>query len=155
MPLHLEAHKHILQRSTFSVSDSSILKAMDSALYKSFMNVEPVGKCVVVAVDVSTSLTSIVPGTLVSTAAEAAAVTMILARTEADAHVLVYSEGTVVPFSVSLQSKGIDCTLPITWATENLKAVDVCIIVTYNPLWMHTASPVEFLKKHQEPIQSW
>uniref|UniRef100_A0A3Q0RXV2 Ro60, Y RNA binding protein n=1 Tax=Amphilophus citrinellus TaxID=61819 RepID=A0A3Q0RXV2_AMPCI len=116
-------------------ADKSILKAMDSAFYTSFMNVEPVGKCFVVAVDVSTSLTSVVPGTSVSTAAA------ILARTEADTHVLVYSEGTVVPFSVSadmtlkeLQSKRIDCTLPITWATENGKAVDVFIIVTNNPL---------------------
>lgn len=145
-------------------ADSSILKAMDSAFYKSFMNVEPVGKCFVVAVDVSTSLTSVVPGTSVSTAAAAAAITMILARTEANTHVLVYSEGTVVPFSVSadmtleeatdelvkLQSKRIDCTLPITWATENGKAVDVFIIVTNNPLWTDTASPLESLKKHRE-----
>uniref|UniRef100_A0A3Q0RTW0 Ro60, Y RNA binding protein n=1 Tax=Amphilophus citrinellus TaxID=61819 RepID=A0A3Q0RTW0_AMPCI len=100
-------------------ADKSILKAMDSAFYTSFMNVEPVGKCFVVAVDVSTSLTSVVPGTSVSTAA-------------------------------ALQSKRIDCTLPITWATENGKAVDVFIIVTNNPLWTDTASPVESLKKHRE-----
>lgn len=38
---------------------------------------EPVGKHFVVAVDVSTSLTSIVPGTAISTAVAAAAVTMV------------------------------------------------------------------------------
>lgn len=38
---------------------------------------EPVGKCFVVAVDVSTSQTSVVPGTSVSTAAAAAAITMV------------------------------------------------------------------------------
>lgn len=43
-----------------------------------------------------------------------------------------------------------DCTLPITWATENGKAVDVFIILTNNPLWTFTASPVETLKKHRQ-----
>lgn len=40
-------------------------------------NVEPVGKRFVVAVDVGTSLTSIVPGTAISTAVAAAAITMV------------------------------------------------------------------------------
>ncbi|XP_010769140.1 RNA-binding protein RO60 [Notothenia coriiceps] len=57
--------------------DSSILKAMDSAFYKSFMNVEPVAKRFVVAVDVSTSLSSVVPGTSISTAVAAAAIAMV------------------------------------------------------------------------------
>ncbi|TKS80142.1 60 kDa SS-A/Ro ribonucleoprotein [Collichthys lucidus] len=144
--------------------DSSILKAMDSAFYKSFMHLEPMGKRFLVAVDVSTSLSSIVPGTSVSTAVAAAAITMIFARTEADTHVLAYSEGALVPCSVSadmtlaqatvelvkIPGGSTDCTLPITWATENGKAVDVFIILTNNPLWTFTASPVESLKKHRQ-----
>ncbi|XP_054888966.1 60 kDa SS-A/Ro ribonucleoprotein isoform X2 [Poeciliopsis prolifica] len=74
-------------------ADSSILKAMDWAFYTSFLNVEPVGKRFVVAVDVGTSLTSIVPGTAISTAVAAAAITMIFARTEANTHVLAFCEG--------------------------------------------------------------
>ncbi|XP_034558366.1 60 kDa SS-A/Ro ribonucleoprotein [Notolabrus celidotus] len=146
--------------------DSSILKAMDSAFYKSFMNVEPVGKRFVVAVDVSTSLSSIVPGTSISTAVAAAAITMIFARTEADLDVLAYSEGAVVPCSISadttlseatielvkIPSGSTDCTLPISWATENGKAIDVFIILTNNPLWMFTASPVETLKEHRQNL---
>ncbi|XP_041847430.1 60 kDa SS-A/Ro ribonucleoprotein [Melanotaenia boesemani] len=144
--------------------DSCILKAMDSAFYKSFMNVEPVGKRVLVAVDVSTSLNSVVPGSAVSTAVAAAAVTMIFNRTEADTHVLAFSEGAVVPCSVSarmtiaeataelvkIPSRSTDCTLPITWATDNGKSVDVFIILTNNPLWTLAASPVESLRKHRQ-----
>ncbi|XP_047225140.1 60 kDa SS-A/Ro ribonucleoprotein isoform X1 [Girardinichthys multiradiatus] len=144
-------------------ADSDILKAMDCAFYKSFMNVEPIGKRLVVAVDVSTSLTSVVPGTAISTAVAAAAVTMIFARTEANTHVLAFSEGTVVPCSLSadmtlaevtvelvkLPSGSTDCTLPITWATGNKKYIDMFIILTNNPLWTFTASPVESLKKHR------
>lgn len=144
--------------------DSSILKAMDSAFYKSFQNMEPLGKRFVVAVDVSTSLSSIVPGTSVSTAVAAAAITMIFARTESDTHVLAYSEGAVVPCSISadmtlaettielvkIPSGSTDSTLPITWATESGKSVDVFIILTNNPLWTLSASPVETLKKHRQ-----
>ncbi|XP_031610703.1 60 kDa SS-A/Ro ribonucleoprotein isoform X1 [Oreochromis aureus] len=162
-------------------ADRNILKAMDSAFYKSFMNVEPVGKCFVVAVDMSGSPSSIVPGTSISTAAAAAAIAMILARTEADTHVLVYSQEAMVPFSISADmtlkeatdelvkstrergaqpsgsafmlqflSESRGCTVPIQWATENRKAVDVFVILSTNPLLMLTASPVESLKKHRE-----
>lgn len=144
--------------------DSSILKAMDSAFYKSFVSVEPVGKRFVVAVDVSTSLSSIVPGTSVSTAVAAAAIAMIFARTEADTQVLAYSEGAVVPCVITpdmtlaettvelvkIPSGNTDCTLPITWATENGKSVDMFIILTNNPLWAFAASPMECLKKHRQ-----
>ncbi|XP_070700860.1 RNA-binding protein RO60 [Pempheris klunzingeri] len=148
--------------------DSSILKAMDCAFYKSFVNVEPVGKSFVVAVDVSTSLSSIVPGTSISTAVAAAAIAMIFTRTEADTHVVAYSEGTLVPCSLSadmtlaqataelvkIPGGSTDCTLPITWATENGKAADVFIILTNNPLWTFTASPVESLKKHRQTFRA-
>ncbi|KAK5888537.1 hypothetical protein CesoFtcFv8_014621 [Champsocephalus esox] len=42
-----------------------------------------------------------------------------------------------------------DCTLPISWATESGKAADVFIILTNNPVWTFTASPVPSLKKHR------
>ncbi|XP_015226890.1 PREDICTED: 60 kDa SS-A/Ro ribonucleoprotein [Cyprinodon variegatus] len=144
-------------------ADVSILKAMDCAFYKSFMNVEPVGKHFVVAVDVSTSLTSIVPGTAISTAVAAAAVTMIFSQTEENTDVLAFSEGAVVPCSLSADmtladvtaelvkfpSGSTDCTLPITWATENGKSIDMFIILTNNPLWTFAASPVDSLKKYR------
>ncbi|CAB1427658.1 unnamed protein product [Pleuronectes platessa] len=152
------------QGKTKWTPDGSILKAMDAAFYTSFVNVEPVGKRFVVAVDVSTSLSSIVPGTSISTAVAAAAITMIFARTEVDTQVLAYSEGAVVPCTVSadmtlaqatvelvkIPGGSTDCTLPVTWATENGKSVDVFVILTNNPLWTFAASPVESLQKHRE-----
>lgn len=111
----------------------------------------------------STSLSSIVPGTSVSTAVAAAAISMIFARTEVDTQVLAFSEGALVPCSISadmtlaqataelvkLPGGCTDCTLPVTWASESGKAVDVFIVLTNNPLWMFAASPVESLKKHR------
>ena len=43
-----------------------------------------------------------------------------------------------------------DCTLPITWALQEGKAVDVFVVLTNNPLWTFAANPVETLKKHRE-----
>ncbi|XP_024129055.1 60 kDa SS-A/Ro ribonucleoprotein [Oryzias melastigma] len=152
--------------------NNSILKALESAFYSSFMNVEPVGKRFLVAVDqrhavdVSMSLIEIILGTAVNTPVTptAAAITTIFVRTEADTHVLVFSDGTVVPCPLSPQmtlaevtakldtnsTRKTDCSLPITWATENGKCVDVFIILTNNPLETLTASPVESLKKYRE-----
>ncbi|XP_019734729.1 RNA-binding protein RO60 isoform X2 [Hippocampus comes] len=152
------------QGKTKWAADGSILKALDIAFYKSFSNIEPVGKSFVVAVDVSTSLSSVVPGTALSTAVAAAVITMVFARTEADTHVLAYSEGALELCSVSadmtlaqttdelvkIPGGSTDCTLPIAWATDNGKAVDVFIILTNNPLWTFTASPVETLKKYRQ-----
>ncbi|KAM6949007.1 RNA-binding protein RO60 [Aplochiton taeniatus] len=146
--------------------DVNILKALDSAFYKSFENVEPVGKRFAVAVDVSTSLSSTVPGMCVSTAVAAAAVAMVIARTEADTQVLAFSEGVVVPCNISctmsliqttaelvkIPSGSTDGTLPIKWATEQGKAVDVFIVFTNNQYLTCSASPVETLKRHRQKM---
>ncbi|KAJ0011776.1 hypothetical protein NQD34_012751 [Periophthalmus magnuspinnatus] len=147
-------------------ADSNIIHAMDSAFYKSFTYLEPLEKNFVIAVDISTSLSSIVPGTSVSTAVAAAAITMVFASTEANTQVLAYSGGSLIPCSVAAgmtleqvtaelvktPSESTDCTLPMAWATENKKAVDVFIILTNNPIWAFRASPVEALTKHRQKM---
>ncbi|XP_061903073.1 RNA-binding protein RO60-like [Entelurus aequoreus] len=145
-------------------ADANILKALDFAFYKSFFNVEPVGKRFIVAVDVSTSLNSMVPGTSVSTAVAAALIAMVFARTEKGTRVLKYSEGALKPCSVSadmtlaqmtdelikISVKSTDCTLPITWATKKGRPADVFIILTNNALSPLSANPVAALKKHRK-----
>ncbi|KAG7269856.1 hypothetical protein CRUP_032814 [Coryphaenoides rupestris] len=43
-----------------------------------------------------------------------------------------------------------DCTLPITWALAEGRAVDVFVVLTNNALWTFAASPVETLRKHRQ-----
>ncbi|KAM9789806.1 RNA-binding protein RO60 [Neosynchiropus ocellatus] len=109
--------------------DSDILKALDSAFYRSFSNANPVGKRFVVAVDVSNSMSRTLKGTSVITPVAAAAVAMVPA-------------------------KSTDCTLPVTWATENREAVDVFVILTNNAFWPFCPSPVETLRKHRQKTGS-
>uniref|UniRef100_A0A3P8XJ72 TROVE domain-containing protein n=1 Tax=Esox lucius TaxID=8010 RepID=A0A3P8XJ72_ESOLU len=140
-----------------------ILKALDCAFYKCFKNVEPTGKRFVVAVDVSTSLSSTVQRTSVGTAVAAAAMTMVIARTEAETQVLAYSEGAVVPCTISadmslrevtaelvkIPSGYTDCALPILWASEKGVAVDMFIIFTNSACWHGKANPAECLRMHR------
>uniref|UniRef100_A0AAV2JWL6 TROVE domain-containing protein n=1 Tax=Knipowitschia caucasica TaxID=637954 RepID=A0AAV2JWL6_KNICA len=153
-------------------TEGNIIDAMDAAFYKSLTGgdsaeyLEPVDKNLVIAVDISTSLSSVVPGTSLSTAVAAAAITMSFSSTEANTQVLAYSSGALIPCSVAAgmtleqvtaemiktPSDCTDCTLPMAWATENEKAVDVFIILTNNPIWPFSASPVEALKKHRQKM---
>ncbi|KAL0966790.1 hypothetical protein UPYG_G00300180 [Umbra pygmaea] len=144
--------------------NGEIVRALDCAFYKCFENVEPAGKRFVVAVDVGTSLTSFVHGTSVSTEVAAAAMAMVLARTEAETHVVAYSEGSVVPCTISadmslcdvvaelvkIPSGYTDCSLPILWASENGVAVDMFIVFTNNPCWYCKANPAECLRTYRK-----
>ncbi|XP_062337716.1 RNA-binding protein RO60-like [Osmerus eperlanus] len=143
--------------------DSDILKTLESAFYKCFINVEPMGKRFVVAVDISTSLNSTVLGSLVNSVVAAAAMTMVLVRTEAEMQVVTYSEGVVGPCTITadmplaqvtaelikIPSGCTDCALPVLWASENEKLVDVFIIFTNNEAWFGQANPLETLRMYR------
>ncbi|XP_036822271.1 60 kDa SS-A/Ro ribonucleoprotein isoform X1 [Oncorhynchus mykiss] len=143
-----------------------IIKALDSAFYKCFTNVEPAGKRFVVAVDISTSLSSIVKGTSVSTAVAAAAMTMVFARTEAETQVMAYSEGAIVPCTITegmslrqvatelvkIPSGYTDCALPILWASEKRITVDMFIIFTNSACWHGEANPTECLRMYRHKM---
>ncbi|XP_048019892.1 60 kDa SS-A/Ro ribonucleoprotein isoform X1 [Megalobrama amblycephala] len=143
--------------------DGDIVQALDCAFCKTISMVEPTGKRFLVAVDVSSSLSSVTHGSSISTVAVAAAMCMVIAQTELNAQIVVFSEGGVVPCTVSsdmtlmqvaaqlIQTPGgsTDCALPIIWASENEKTVDVFIIFTNN----HTLgrkNPADTLKTYRQ-----
>ncbi|XP_072544589.1 RNA-binding protein RO60 isoform X2 [Salminus brasiliensis] len=143
-----------------------IVQALDCALSKSLSNVEPTGKRFVVGVDVSMCLHSLALGSSVSSVAVAAAMSMVIARTEPDAEVLIFSEEGLVPCAISadtsliqvtaqlvqVQSVGTDCALPIQWALENDKTVDVFIIFTNNETHFGSTNPTEALRTYREKV---
>ncbi|XP_030630625.1 RNA-binding protein RO60 [Chanos chanos] len=146
--------------------DGDILRALESAFTKCTANVEPTGKRYVVSVDVSASLSSVALGSSVNAATAAAAMSMVIARTEADAQVLVFSEGAVVPCIISedmsllqvtaelikIPYSSTDCAMPILWASENNKSVDVFIIFTNNETWFGKANPAEALRMYRQKL---
>ncbi|KAJ8390448.1 hypothetical protein AAFF_G00103830 [Aldrovandia affinis] len=146
--------------------DKDIVQALDMAFYKCFMNVEPTGKRFVVGVDVSAPMSTTVLGSPVSAATAAAAMGMVIARTEVDSQVLVFSGGAVSPCPITtdmsltqvteelvkIPSLSTDCALPVLWAMENGKAADVFVVFTNNDVWFGKVHPVEALKMHRHKM---
>ncbi|XP_053089193.1 60 kDa SS-A/Ro ribonucleoprotein [Pangasianodon hypophthalmus] len=141
-----------------------VIQALDSAFCKCLSNVESTGKRFVVGVDVSSRLGSVALGSLVSTVTVAAAMSMVITRSEPNSDVLLFSEGAVVPCSISADSSLLqitmqlvqvcssytDCTLPITWASENDKMADVFVIFTNNETWPGRSNPAETLRTYRQ-----
>ncbi|KAJ8357235.1 hypothetical protein SKAU_G00200290 [Synaphobranchus kaupii] len=146
--------------------DESIVQTLDKAFYKCFLNVESTGKRFVVGVDVSAPMNSTVLGSPINAASTAAAMSMVVARTEVDSQILVFSEGAVSPCPVTadmsladvaeklvkIPSLSTDCALPVLWATEKGKAADVFIVLTNNDTWLGKVHPVEALKMHRHKM---
>ncbi|XP_052404404.1 60 kDa SS-A/Ro ribonucleoprotein isoform X2 [Carassius gibelio] len=81
--------------------DRDIVQALDCAFSRSISTVEATGKRFLVAVDVSSSLSSVTHGSSISSVAAAAAMCLVIAQTEPDAQIVVFSEGSVRPCAVS------------------------------------------------------
>uniref|UniRef100_A0A673L4C9 Ro60, Y RNA binding protein n=1 Tax=Sinocyclocheilus rhinocerous TaxID=307959 RepID=A0A673L4C9_9TELE len=143
--------------------DRDIVQALDCTFSKSISIVEPTGKRFLVAVDVSSSLSSVTQDSSISTVAVAAAICLVIAQTEPDTQIVVFSEGSVLPCAVSsdmtfvqvaaqlIQTPGgsTDCALPITWASENDKTVDVFVIFTNNQTF-ERENPADTLKTYRQ-----
>jgi 60 kDa SS-A/Ro ribonucleoprotein len=110
---------------------SQVVDALDDAFYISFGNVEPTGKRIVLALDVSGSMGSGmiagVPG--LTPRIGSCAMAMVTARCEPN-HVIVAFSDKMIPVEISLRERlddvvkktsaipfgGTDCALPMLWA---------------------------------------
>uniref|UniRef100_A0A8C1TG39 Ro60, Y RNA binding protein n=1 Tax=Cyprinus carpio TaxID=7962 RepID=A0A8C1TG39_CYPCA len=136
--------------------DRDIVQALDCI-------VEPTGKRFLVAVDVSSSLSSVTHGSCISSVAVAAAMCLVIAQTEPDTQIVVFAEGSVLPCAFSSDmtfmqvaaqliqtpAGSTDCALPITWASENVKTVDIFIIFTNNQTFGRE-NPADTLKTYRQ-----
>ncbi|KAG2461255.1 60 kDa SS-A/Ro ribonucleoprotein [Polypterus senegalus] len=142
--------------------DSDILKALDTAFYKSFKNVEPTGKRFVLGVDVSGSMSDRVLGSPVSCRNAAAAMCMAIARTEKDSKIVAFSH-KIVPCPVTanmtlpevisefkkIPMGSTDCALPMLWALETDTAADVFIVFTDNETYYGDIHPAQALTTYR------
>ncbi|XP_041133112.1 60 kDa SS-A/Ro ribonucleoprotein isoform X1 [Polyodon spathula] len=145
--------------------DKDILEALDSAFYTSFKNVEPTEKRLVIAVDVSDSMNSLVLGSSITAASVAAAMTMVFARTGKDSQIWVFSH-SIVPCPVTadmtlpqvmkefekITMGATDCALPMLWALETNIIADVFIVFTDNETWLGDIHPAEALRKYRNKM---
>ncbi|XP_050817404.1 RNA-binding protein RO60 [Gopherus flavomarginatus] len=145
--------------------DKDILEALDVSFYKTFKTVEPTGKRFLLAVDVSGSMTQRVLGSVLSASTVAAAMCMVVVRTEKDSNIVAFSH-EMVPCPVTkdmtlpqvllkmseIPMGGTDCSLPMIWAQKTHTAADVFIVFTDNETFAGDIHPAVALKEYREKM---
>ncbi len=151
-----------------------IVDALDAAFYTSFGSVEPAGKRMLLALDVSGSMSSgsIAGVTGMTPQIASAAMALVTAATEPSTTVVGFTDGNcgrypggvpgltplrlakrleqVIDQTAALPFGGTDCALPMIWATENEIDVDTFVIYTDGEPWTGNVHPVQALKTYRE-----
>uniref|UniRef100_A0A8D0CE62 RNA-binding protein RO60 n=1 Tax=Salvator merianae TaxID=96440 RepID=A0A8D0CE62_SALMN len=143
--------------------DKDILEALDASFYKTFKTVEPTGKRFLLAVDVSGSMSQKVLGSVLNASTVAAAMCMVVARTEEDSHIVAFSHEMVpcpvtkdmtLPQVLTKMSEipmgNTDCSLPMLWAQKTGVAVDIFIVFTDNETFAGNIHPATALRQYRE-----
>ncbi|XP_009988204.1 PREDICTED: 60 kDa SS-A/Ro ribonucleoprotein [Tauraco erythrolophus] len=145
--------------------DEDILEALDASFYKTFKTVEPTGKRFLLAVDVSASMTQKVLGSVLNASTVAAAMCMVVARTEKDSHIVAFSREMVpCPVTADMTLPQVlvkmyeipmgttDCSLPMIWAQKTQTAADVFIVFTDNETFAGNTHPAAALREYREKM---
>ncbi len=145
---------------------SKVLDALDEGFDRSFGVLMPTGKRILVAVDVSGSMHwSACAGSRVMNCLEAgAAMAMVFARTEQEAHVIAFDTGAR-PAGVSRRQRlddvvrtfsqwsgGTDVAQPMLYALKQRLAVDAFVVVTDNETWAGREHPVQALARYRRAV---
>jgi 60 kDa SS-A/Ro ribonucleoprotein len=142
-----------------------IVDALDTAFYASFGVIEPAGKRMLLALDVSGSMASgAVAGVQNLTPRVAsAAMALVTAATEND-HTFVAFATELTPLAISPRQRlddavnevsrlpfgGTDCGLPMIWAQKHRIDVDTFCVYTDNETWAGNVHPAQALRAYRD-----
>lgn len=143
-----------------------VVNALDEAFYLSFENVEPSGQRILLACDVSGSMSIQISGSDWITCAEAVgALALITASTEPNSIIRGFSHQfvnlgidprqrltDVVRKMRHMNFGRTDCALPMLWALENEVELDSFVILTDNETWAGNIHPVQALNEYRAKI---
>ena len=142
----------------------AIVHALNDMFYLSFKNVKPINKRIVIAVDMSASMTWDTLGTPGLTSCIAAAsLAMQIARTESQYIILGFNQGiSVLDINPSMSlaqvartiqgGGGTDCSLPMVWADANKIQADAFIILTDNETNYGAVHPHQAVQGYRQRI---
>ncbi|MFI5708632.1 TROVE domain-containing protein [Kribbella sp. NPDC051620] len=154
----------------------AIVDALDAAFYAAFGAIEPTGKRVMLALDVSGSMTQPVSGLPVSCREASAALALVTAATESAYQVVGFTSGdprsrasrydrsALTPLAISPRQRledavrvvselpfgGTDCALPMRHALAAGLEVDTFVVYTDNETWHGDITPAEALREYRE-----
>ena len=146
-----------------------VADALDAAFYAAFGAVEPAGKRLMLAVDISGSMRFPVSGMAITAREASAALTLVQLATEPGAAAYAFSrEGRsiygVKPLGISPRRRlddalavvdampvgGTDCALPMLYAAEQGLEVDAFVVYTDNETWAGKIHPHQALRRYRE-----
>jgi 60 kDa SS-A/Ro ribonucleoprotein len=144
-----------------------IIDALDAAFYATFQNVEPCGKPVLLALDVSGSMGgSMIAGSWLSAREASAAMALVTAATERECHIMAFADrfmplnisprmrlDGVIKVVSSLPFMGTDCSLPMRWALENDVKVSAFITYTDSETWAGNIHPAQALRQYRKEFE--
>lgn len=156
-----------------------VVDALDGAFYKTFRNVEPTGQKIMLALDVSGSMSAPIAGTGLSCREACAALALVTANVESN-YVIVgftqtgfrskgrrqlwigYENGIspldispkkrlddVVKYLARLDFGGTDCALPMLYATHEKLDVDAFCVYTDSETWAGDVHPKQALAEYR------
>jgi 60 kDa SS-A/Ro ribonucleoprotein len=138
-----------------------VVDALDEAFKLAFGNVEPTGKRMMLALDVSGSMSSPVPGTTISCREASAAMALITCATEAACSVVAFG-GQLTPVAMKgsmtvtqavrvsdMNFGATDCALPMLHALKNGIAVDCFVVYTDSETWFGSVHPQVALQQYR------
>jgi 60 kDa SS-A/Ro ribonucleoprotein len=144
-----------------------IIDALDAAFYATFKNVEPCGKPVLLALDVSGSMGgSMIAGSCLSAREASAAMALVTAATERECHIMAFAD-RFMPLNISprmrldgvikalssLPFMGTDCSLPLRWALENDVKVSAFLTYTDSETWAGNIHPAQALRQYRKEFE--
>ncbi|EEF62205.1 TROVE domain-containing protein [Pedosphaera parvula] len=155
-----------------------IIDALDEAFYATFSNVEPCGKPVLLALDVSGSMgMAKIAGSCLSAREASAAMSLITAATEPDYVIVGFSaaanghggqwgggEPGITPVNISPKMRlaevvkeiekipmgGTDCALPMVWARRQKVNVSGFVTYTDSETWAGNIHPSQALRNYRD-----
>jgi 60 kDa SS-A/Ro ribonucleoprotein len=157
---------------------TAIVDALDEAFYATFQNVEPCRKPLLLALDVSGSMTqSMIAGSCISAREASAAMALITAATEPECEIIAFSApgagryggmhgggepgitrvnisprmrlAEVIKVIEAIPMGGTDCAMPMVWATRNKLNVSAFITYTDSETWAGNIHPAQALRQYR------
>ncbi len=146
---------------------TAIVDALDAAFYASFGNVEPCGKRLMLALDVSGSMSvGQVTGVPALTPRLASAAMALVTAAVEPQHQFVAFSHELVPVTISPRQRlddvvkrtselpfgATNCSLPMLRAIERREQVDTFVIYTDSETWWGDIHPVQALRRYREQM---
>jgi len=151
-----------------------VIEALNVAFYRAFQNIEPSGKRILLALDVSGSMAGgRVAGTALTPRDASAALALVTAATELTHHIVGFTAANgrdwsggagITPLALTgsmrlddavrkvsgLPFGPTDCALPMLYALDKGLKVDAFVIYTDSETWAGKIHPVQALQMYRE-----